>query len=105
MIELQDSLLPASVIAYSACFALTMLFLRNKTKILDRVMIGLVTTLSGVSLYEIVWHYSWGLTGFLNDLSALRLGFGVDAFPVYLAAFLVIYRSWSDSTSPLAFSS
>jgi hypothetical protein len=90
MIVSQGGLLPASVIAYSTCFVLTMLFLRNKTKILDRVMIGLATTLSGVSLYEIAWHYSWGLGGLLNDVSALRLGFGGDAFPTYLAAFLAM---------------
>ena len=82
--------LPASAIAYSLCFVLTMLFLRGRTRLFDRLMISAATTLSGVSLYEIAWHYSWGLNGLLEDLSALRLGFGGDAFPIYLATFLVL---------------
>ncbi len=90
MIVLPNGLLPASVIAYSASFALTMLFLRNRTKLFDRVIISALTMTSGIWLYEIAYHYSWGLGGLLSDLSRLSISLGGDVpFPIYFAGFLV----------------
>ncbi len=51
--------------------------------------IGLTMT-SGIWLYEIAYHYSWGLDGLLSDLSRLSISLGGDVpFPIYFASFLV----------------
>ena len=45
---------------------------------------------SGIWLYEIAYHYSWGLDGLLSDLSRLSISLGGDVpFPIYFASFLV----------------
>jgi len=89
MIVLANNLLPASVIAYASCFALTMFFLRGKTQLFDRILLASATTFSGIWLYEIAYHYSWGLGGLPTDLSALSVAIGGDVpFPIYFAVFL-----------------
>jgi hypothetical protein len=89
MMLLPNNLLPASVIAYLTCFVLTMLFLRGRTKLFDRIMVSSATTASGIWLYEIAYHYSWGLGGLLTDLSSPSVAIGGNApFPIYFAVFL-----------------
>jgi len=87
---LPENLLPASAIAYVSCFILTMFFLRNETKLLDRIMISSAAMVSGVWLYELAYHYMWGFSGLLTDLSAPRINNGGNVpFPIYFAIFLI----------------
>ena len=90
MLVLPNGLLPASLIAYSTCFGLTMLFLRKRAKLFDRAMISALTMTSGVWLYEIAYHYSWGLDGLLSDFSRPSIVLAENnPFPIYFATFLV----------------
>jgi hypothetical protein len=89
MLVLANDLLPASVIAYASCFALTMFFLGKKTRLFDRILLSSATTFSGIWLYEIAYHYSWGLGGLPRDLATPSVAIGGDVpFPIYFALFL-----------------
>lgn len=91
MLVFSNNLLPASVAAYASCFALTFFFLSGRAKLLDRLMVSVATTVSGIWLYEIFYHYSWGFGGLTADLSRLSIAIGgVVPFPIYFAVALVI---------------
>jgi len=68
-----------------------MLFLRRRTGLFDRAMISALTMTSGVWLYEIAYHYSWGLDGLPSDLSRPSIVLAEhNPFPIYFAIFLVM---------------
>ena len=67
-----------------------MLFLRKRAKLFDSAIISALAMTSGIWLYEIAYHYSWGLDGLLSDLSRASIALGGDVpFPIYFAGFLV----------------
>ena len=46
---------------------------------------------SGIWLYEIAYHYSWGLGGLQSDFSTLSVAIGGNVpFPIYFAIFLTV---------------
>jgi hypothetical protein len=65
-----SSLLYPSLICYLACFTLTSFFLhRQGAPFLDRLLVSVLSMLSGIILFEIVYHYGFGipnLNGFLT---------------------------------------
>jgi hypothetical protein len=83
------NLMPASIICYAACFLLTLYFLRGSV-LLDRIMISVATMISGIWLYELIYHYMWGLSGLPTDLSRLSIALGGPVpFPIYFCLALV----------------
>jgi hypothetical protein len=82
-------LMPASVICYAACFVLTLYFLRGAL-LIDRIMISVATMISGIWLYELIYHYMWGFSGLPTDLSRLSIALGGPVpFPIYFCMALV----------------
>jgi hypothetical protein len=80
-----------SLVTYAACFALCSFFLnRQKVEMADRVLYSLATMAAGIVLYEIVYHYGFGITStiLLRDVTY----FGLDAANGYfpLVWFLII---------------
>ena len=98
----------ASVIAYALCFILTMLFLRKRVRLLENVLVSLLTMFSGVMLYEIAYHYSWSeadtIARVWQDISWFTLG-GTTAFPLlfYAAVMLAPILAWRYITLNRAF--
>jgi hypothetical protein len=46
--------------------------------------------ISGIWLYELLYHYMWGLSGLLTDLSRLSIAIGGPVpFPIYFAVALI----------------
>src|SRR6266850_6567567 len=57
-----SSLLYPSLICYLACFTLTSFFLKRQgVQFLDRLFISVLTMVSGIILFEIVYHYGFGI--------------------------------------------
>lgn len=86
-----DEILPASLIAYAACFLTTFYFLGPRVRFLERFMISVSAMISGIWLFETVYHYSWGFGGLATDLSQLSIAYGGNApFPIYYALALIL---------------
>ena len=87
-------LMPASEIAYCSCFILTLGFLLyQKVNPFEALLISVLAMFSGVYLYEIVYHYMWGISvgAVLNDLLTLNVNLGGSVtFPLLLAAVLTL---------------
>jgi hypothetical protein len=57
-----SSLLYPSLICYLACFTLTSSFLKRQgVQFLDRLFISVLSMVSGIILFEIVYHYGFGI--------------------------------------------
>jgi hypothetical protein len=83
--------MPASEIAYAGCFVLSFVFLLyQKVDVFEALLISVLTMFSGVYLYEIVYHYMWGISvgAVLGDLSTLNVDLGGPTFPLLLAGVL-----------------
>ena len=70
----QGQILWASIIAYALCFILTFIFLINqKINLLECLTLSLVTMFSGITLYEIVYHYGYGFGTIEGDFTRVAL--------------------------------
>jgi len=81
-------ILPASEIAYASCFILALGFLLyQKNDLFEALLISVLTMFSGVYLYEIVYHYMWGISvgAVQNDLLTLNVDLAGPTFPLLLA--------------------
>jgi hypothetical protein len=78
------ALLLASELAYASCFFLTLSFLiyRN-ADVLESLLISFVTMFSGVILYEIVYHYGFGLGPLIGDLTTFDIQFVSSVHPQF----------------------
>lgn len=89
-------LLYASLIAYLLCFTLTSFFLnRQGLKFFDRIFYSLLSMLAGIVLFEIVYHYGFGISQaqITKDFTFLGNGSGNGFFPLdwYLLIFASIF--------------
>jgi hypothetical protein len=93
--ERGDELLPASTLAYASCFILTIYFLRKRmSSLFDILLTSAATTFSGVWLYEVAYHYYWGinLSGLKYDFSNLSIVLYPGwAFPIYFAVAIIFF--------------
>ena len=86
-----SSLLPASELAYSSCFFLTLSFLiYRKLDFLESLLISFVTMFSGVILYEIVYHYGFGLGPLIGDLTTFDIQFVSSVHPQFPLLFALV---------------
>jgi hypothetical protein len=86
----------SSVIAYLVCFDLTAFFLnRQGAKLLDRIFLSILSTLAGIVLFEIIYHYGFGISSSLliMDLSYLGNAAQNGSFPLdwYLLIFACLF--------------
>jgi len=78
------SLLLASELAYASCFFLTLSFLLYRNiDFLESLLISFVTMFSGVILYEIAYHYGFGLGPLVGDLTTLDIQFVSSVHPQF----------------------
>jgi hypothetical protein len=60
-----SGLLYPSLMCYLACFTLTSFFLKRQgARFLDRLLISVLSMVSGIILFEIVYHYGFGVPSF-----------------------------------------
>lgn len=89
-------LLYASLISYLLCFTLTSFFLnRQNVKFLDRMFLSILSMLAGIILFEIVYHYGFGISQaqLIKDFTFLGNGTAQGSFPLdwYLLIFVSIF--------------
>jgi hypothetical protein len=92
----KGALLDASAISYLLCFTLTSFFLnRQQVKFPVRAFYSVASTLAGIVLYEIVYHYAFGITRaeLIKDFTFLgnESGNGYFSLDWYLLIFLTIF--------------
>ena len=101
------SLLYPSVICYLVCFTLTSCFLnRQGVRFLDRLFISVLSMISGIILFEIVYHYGFGIPN-LNDFLTHELTFlGNQSANGYFSLdwYLLIFSSLFVARKYMAFS-
>jgi hypothetical protein len=94
-IEGQGQLLPASILAYSSCFVLTVYFLRNRMRsTFEALLTSAATTFSGVWLYELFYHYAWGTSigGIYYDFSHFSIVLYPGwAFPIWFTIAIILF--------------
>jgi hypothetical protein len=93
-----NSLLYPSLICYLACFTLTSFFLKRQgVRFLDRLLISVMSTVSGIILFEIVYHYGFGIPSldyfFTHELTFLgnQSANGYFSLDWYLLIFLSLF--------------
>jgi hypothetical protein len=94
-----NQVFPASIVAYATCFALTMWFLRGRIGLIDRFFISSATMVSGIWLYELVYHYCFFLVApidfvglwnaFLQDLAFISVQGSGGIFPLVYAVLII----------------
>jgi hypothetical protein len=90
-----------SLISYALCFMLTSLFLnRQGLKFIDRIFYCFATMASGIVLFEMVYHYAYGVLSF-NDFLHYELFFlgnqsanGYFSLDWYLVILVVPFIGW-----------
>ncbi len=66
-----------SLVFYALCFALTSFFLnRQGLRFLERIFYCFATTASGIVLFELVYHYAYGVSSFQSFLHYELFFFG-----------------------------
>lgn len=106
----EKSLLYSSAISYLLCFALTSFFLnRQGAKFLDRFFLSTLSMLSGIVLFEIVYHYGFGISQaqLVSDFTYFGNAFSDGFFPLiwYLLIFVSLFigRKYMHFNKSLAF--
>lgn len=83
-------LLPASIVAYASCYALAFVFLlKRRVNLIESGFIALATMFSGVILYEIVYHYGFGLGPIYSDFTDLDIQFVNPLHPQFPLLFSI----------------
>ncbi len=91
----------ASLVFYSLCFALTSFFLnRQGLRFLERIFYCFAAMASGIVLFELVYHYAYGVLSF-NDFLHYELFFfgnqsanGYFSLDWYLIILVVPFIGW-----------
>ena len=101
----------ASAVSYLLCFGLTSFFLnRQSAKLLDRIFLSTLSMLAGIVLFEIVYHYGFGISQaqLVSDFSylgnAATNGFPLDWYLLIFASLFIGRKYMSFNKSLLALS-
>lgn len=107
----EEGLKYPSAIFYILCFCLTSYFLnRQGAKLLDRVFLSTLSMLAGIVLFEIVYHYGFGISQaqLVSDFSYLgnsaANGFPLDWYLLIFASLFIGRKYMSFNKSLLALS-
>ena len=83
-------LLPASKAAYASCFVFAFVFLlKQRAKPIESGFVALVTMFSGIILYEVVYHYGFGLGPIYSDFFTFDIQFVNPLHPQFPLLFAI----------------